>query len=74
MTSPEGHRLDVPELLLAHLGDDALMELRALLSRFCPRMEAGKIAEQKGKSLLQQVTVRMCVSSSVRTRNNVLTT
>lgn len=38
MTSPKGHRLDVPELLLAHLGDDALTKLRALLSEFCPRL------------------------------------
>lgn len=39
MTSPRGHRLDVLELLLAHLGDDALPELQALLSGFCPRLQ-----------------------------------
>lgn len=39
MTFPEGHRLDVLELLLAHLGDDTLTELRALLSGFCPRLQ-----------------------------------
>lgn len=39
MTSPRGHRLDVLELLLAHLGDDALPGLRALLSGFCPRLQ-----------------------------------
>lgn len=45
MTSPEGHRLDVPELLLAHLGDDALTELRALLSGFCPRHKRNTVQD-----------------------------
>lgn len=39
MTSPVGHQLDVLESLLAHLGDDALTERRALLSGFCPRLQ-----------------------------------
>lgn len=34
MTFPRGHRLDLPALLLAHLGDDALTELQALVSGF----------------------------------------
>lgn len=36
MTFPKGHWLDLPELLLAHLGDDALTELQALVSGFVP--------------------------------------
>lgn len=36
MTFPKGHWLDLLELLLAHLGDDALTELQALVSGFVP--------------------------------------
>lgn len=34
MTSPRGHWLDLLELLLAHLGDEALSELQAPISGF----------------------------------------
>lgn len=34
MTSPRGHWLDLLELLLAHLGDEVLSELQALVSGF----------------------------------------
>ena len=55
MTFPKGHWLDLPELLLAHLGDDAPTELQALVSGFVPGREwRGK---RKAKALLQQVIV-----------------
>lgn len=34
-----GHSLDRPELLLAHLCDDALKELQALVSGFVPTLQ-----------------------------------
>lgn len=43
ITFPKGHWLDLLELLLAHLGDDALTELQALVSGFVsgfPTMQA----------------------------------
>lgn len=36
MTFPRGHWLDRLELLLAHLGDEDLTELQALVSGFVP--------------------------------------
>lgn len=70
MTSPKGHRLDVPELLLAHLGDDALPELRALLSGFCPRLQHnprwklgknGKMEEEDGGEAKVLASVGDCI-------------
>lgn len=41
MTYPRGHWLDLLELLLAHLGDEALTELQAPISGFVLGYDGG---------------------------------
>lgn len=48
MTFPKGHWLDLLELLLAHLGDDALTEPQALVSGFVPGVSA-MLGRERGK-------------------------
>lgn len=60
MTFPKGHWLDLPELLLAHLGDDALTELQALVSGFVPGfvpIQSREWGKRTAKSQLQQMIV-----------------
>lgn len=59
MTFPKGHWLDLLELLLAHLGDDALTELQALVSGFVPGFPTMQAREweKNSKSWLMQVIV-----------------
>lgn len=64
MTSHRGHRLDVLELLLAHLGDDALLGLQALLSGFCPRLQHNpgwKIAKWRGGGVKVLASAGDCI-------------
>lgn len=48
MTFAKGHWLDLPTLLLAHLGDDALKARQALISGFAP---VSTQCREEGKSL-----------------------